>query len=61
MEQIIMAGNRSQKKIRRELQEKFTGKGPDPATFLIGDNPALQVYKTEPAPDAASLGIHTWM
>lgn len=59
MEQIIMAGKPVAEKIRRELQEKFAGKDLTLATFLIGDNPAAQVYKRSLLRTAASLGIHT--
>lgn len=59
MEQIIMAGKPVAEKIRRELQERFAGKDLTLATFLIGDNPAAQVYKRSLLRTAASLGIHT--
>ncbi|WP_278674556.1 tetrahydrofolate dehydrogenase/cyclohydrolase catalytic domain-containing protein [Acidaminococcus fermentans] len=59
MEQIIMAGKPVAEKIRKELQERFAGKDLTLATFLIGDNPAAQVYKRSLLRTAASLGIQT--
>ena len=59
MEQIIMAGKPVAEKIRKELRERFAGKDLTLATFLIGDNPAAQVYKRSLLRTAASLGIQT--
>ncbi len=59
MEPIVMAGAPVAEKIRRGLREKFAARPVTLATFLIGDNPAAQVYERSLLKTAASLGIHT--